>query len=112
MLHRMRVSFKRLRYLLEFLLEPYSKDVKKALQIAKQCQELIGDMQDSGIAGDFAQQFIESLTPDERSGSFGKSLINFIDYCRYETAVNSCKFLKFWSETGKKELITQICRII
>ena len=112
MLHRMRVSFKRLRYLLEFLLVPYRKDVKKALQIAKQCQELIGDMQDSGIAGDFTEQFIDSLTQDERSSSFGQKLINYLDYCRYETADKSRKFLGFWSETGKRELITQICRII
>ena len=112
MLHRMRVSFKRLRYLLEFMLVPYRKDVKKALQIAKQCQELIGDMQDSGIACDFAKQFIESLTQDEQNSSVGQNLINYIDYCRYETAYKSRKFLEFWSETGKKELITQICRII
>ena len=112
MLHRMRVSFKHLRYLLEFLPEPYKKDAKRALQIAEQCQELIGDMQDSGIADDFAKQFIESLTQDEQNSSVGQNLVNYIDYCRNETADKSRKFLEFWSETGKKELITQICRII
>jgi len=108
LLHRMRVSFKRLRYLLEFFRGPFGNELKKAIQICKQCQELLGAMQDNYVAGVFATQFLASLPQEEQYNVISTNIKDYIAYCSRETITCAGRFLDYWSEKGKKELYSQI----
>jgi len=112
MLHRMRVSFKQMRYLLEFLRESFGKEVKKAIQICRHCQELLGEMQDNCMAADYADKYLASIPDEERSGSEGQGITEYINHCRHNAVSCAEKFLDFWSDKGKKDLIFLMYRVI
>lgn len=104
LLHRLRVSFKRLRYLLEFFREPFGNHVKDSIKICKQCQEWLGVMRDNCVARDFAAQFIKSLPPEENQPVIGSGILAYITYCDREASTCAGQFFDYWSEFGKIEL--------
>jgi CHAD domain-containing protein len=125
LLHRMRVAFKRLRYLLEFFSDPFEKDVKKAAQICKQCQEFLGVMQDNCKAAEWAARFLATLPQKEQdtdqdteqdkdieqTPDAQKSVKEYLDWCNQEAMACADRFLAYWSDTGRQELRSQILGI-
>ncbi|MCL1916748.1 MAG: CHAD domain-containing protein [Peptococcaceae bacterium] len=140
LLHRMRVSFKRLRYLLDFFSGPFEKDVKKAIQICKQCQEFLGVMQDNCKAVEWAARFLETLSQEEQDTeqdtgtkqdtntepntepdtepdtekdtkpdtATSEGVKKYIAWCNHKVIECAGRFLEYWSDTGRRELSSQI----
>lgn len=108
LMHRMRVAFKQLRYLLEFFSDPIGKEVEKPIKICKRCQELLGVMQDHWVVSKLALQFLESLTQEDQHGVIGAGVKEYIAYCGRETLACADRFLDYWSKKGKLGLDLQI----
>lgn len=57
-LHQLRIEFKRLRYLLEFLQEVLGEEVQLIIQETKVMQDYLGDLQDAEVANKMLKEFL------------------------------------------------------
>jgi len=58
-LHAMRIAAKRLRYTLEIFASLYEDELKQPLKIVREAQEMLGDIHDCDVWGQYLPQFIE-----------------------------------------------------
>lgn len=58
-LHALRIAFKKLRYTIEFFLDLLGKDIEVCLELLKQVQDHIGDLNDARVAVDLLNNCIK-----------------------------------------------------
>ncbi|PIE44249.1 MAG: hypothetical protein CSA50_01325 [Gammaproteobacteria bacterium] len=67
--HRLRLDFKRLRYLLEYFTDIFAgKDYLKLIKMIKKLQSILGDFQDTTVQKEKMHQFSEQLAKDKTVG--------------------------------------------
>jgi len=59
LLHALRIEFKKLRYTVEFFQEALGKGSKEVIDLLKQMQDHLGDLNDAQVASQLVSQFIE-----------------------------------------------------
>jgi CHAD domain-containing protein len=59
LLHALRIEFKKFRYTVEYFQEPLGKRAKDVIDLLKQMQDHLGDLNDAQVASQILSQFIE-----------------------------------------------------
>jgi CHAD domain-containing protein len=59
LLHALRIEFKKLRYTVEYFQEPLGKQAKDVIELLKQMQDHLGDLNDADVAAGLLNQFIQ-----------------------------------------------------
>jgi CHAD domain-containing protein len=59
LLHALRIEFKKLRYTVEYFQEPLGKQARDVIDLLKQMQDHLGDLNDAQVASQLVGQFIE-----------------------------------------------------
>jgi triphosphatase len=62
-LHQLRISFKRFRYLLEFLQEVLGEDIQMVIKEVKAMQDHLGKLQDAEVANKMLKDFVGETEP-------------------------------------------------
>lgn len=70
-LHMLRIAFKRFRYTLEFFEEVLGPDVKPVIKEVKGMQDLLGDLNDTRVAGELLRDFV-----DQQYAEYGGRLLS------------------------------------
>ena len=68
-LHQLRIAFKRLRYLLEFLQEVLGEDVQMVINEVRAMQDHLGNLQDAEVAKKMLREFLREAKPLNESGA-------------------------------------------
>jgi CHAD domain-containing protein/transposase-like protein len=70
-LHALRIAFKRFRYTLEFFEEVLGPEVKPVIKEVKGMQDLLGDLNDTRVAGELLRDFV-----DQQYAEYGGRLLS------------------------------------
>jgi CHAD domain-containing protein len=99
-LHQLRLCIKKLRYTLELFAPLYGGELDKSIETTAALQQALGNMHDRAV-------WVENLTAGISERMTSKGLRSFYRaqkaaQCRYYT-----KFLKIWTEAGKRKVWTK-----
>jgi len=111
-LHAMRIAAKRLRYTMEVFAPLYEDNLKEPLKAAREAQDVLGDIHDCDVWGQYLPQFTEeerarSLEYFGHARSFSrlaKGLL-YLQRDRQQRRVQRYQeFVEFWEQTKKRDV--------
>lgn len=111
-LHAMRIAAKRLRYTMEVFAPLYEDNLKEPLKAAREAQDVLGDIHDCDVWGQYLPQFIEeerarALEYFGHTRSFGRltSGLLYLQQDRQEyRARRYQEFSEFWEQVKKRDV--------
>lgn len=103
-LHRMRIRFKRLRYLLDFFAPLFGETAARGIEICKRAQDILGDMHDRAAAETVALAYWKRLPGEAQCDPKADLVAAFAADCRKGAEEKAAAFLTFWQEEGRNVL--------
>jgi len=111
-LHAMRIAAKRLRYTMEVFAPLYEDNLKEPLKATREAQDVLGDIHDCDVWGQYIPQFMEeerarTLEYFGHARSFGR-LASGLLYLRQNRQEHRAEryqeFVEFWEQTKKRDV--------
>ena len=111
-LHAMRIAAKRLRYTMEVFSPLYEDNLKEPLKAARETQDVLGDIHDCDVWGQYVPQFMEeerarTLEYFGHTRSFGRLAAGLL-YLRKDRQEHRAEryqeFVEFWEQTQKRDV--------
>ena len=119
-LHAMRIAAKRLRYTLEVFAPLYEDNLKEPLKAAREAQDVLGDIHDCDVWGQYLPQFMEeerarTLEYFGHARSWGRLALGLL-YLHQDRQQHRAEryqgFVEFWERTRKRDVWGQLRRTL
>lgn len=101
-LHRLRIAFKKMRYVCEFYAPLYDTPFQRFVERLKEAQELLGDWQDCRVLIDEMEAMKSELSGRSASGLFGLMEVFRARRSRLQKALKR-RMAAFFRKTGRKK---------
>jgi CHAD domain-containing protein len=116
-LHQLRIAFKRLRYLLEFLQEILGTEAEMVIKEIKLIQDHLGDLQDAQVASDILREFLNDwedhqlhLALEERQNP--SHIVSYLELKLSEHHKLLTSFPQAWANFNRPEVRENLAKAV
>jgi CHAD domain-containing protein len=110
-LHQLRISFKRFRYLLEFLQEVLGREAQLVIKEVKTMQDHLGKLQDAEVANELLKDFLEDQ-PNKTEAQQSESIADYAKVRANEHQQLLILFPQAWAHFNRIELRQALARAV